>query len=119
MLAEKMAPTVGCVYEKRVLFLRWWAAVVVVPTRELCSQTYSVIRKALLPFHWIVPGNVMGGMKKKSEKARLRKGLGSLDFGNSLAHLQRQGLQSSLPHQAGCWTTCVTLRASNFPTSDG
>jgi len=27
------------------------------------------------PFHWLVPGIIMGGEKKKSEKARIRKGL--------------------------------------------
>uniref|UniRef100_A0A8C2KR16 ATP-dependent RNA helicase n=1 Tax=Cyprinus carpio TaxID=7962 RepID=A0A8C2KR16_CYPCA len=39
-------------------------AVVIVPTRE--------------PFTWIVPGVLMGGEKRKAEKARLRKGINVL-----------------------------------------
>uniref|UniRef100_A0A4W4HM98 ATP-dependent RNA helicase n=1 Tax=Electrophorus electricus TaxID=8005 RepID=A0A4W4HM98_ELEEL len=39
-------------------------AVVIVPTRE--------------PFTWIVPGVLMGGEKRKAEKARLRKGINIL-----------------------------------------
>uniref|UniRef100_A0A8C7CMS1 ATP-dependent RNA helicase n=1 Tax=Oncorhynchus kisutch TaxID=8019 RepID=A0A8C7CMS1_ONCKI len=39
-------------------------AVIVVPTRE--------------PFTWIVPGVLMGGEKRKAEKARLRKGINIL-----------------------------------------
>uniref|UniRef100_A0A674CUK7 ATP-dependent RNA helicase n=1 Tax=Salmo trutta TaxID=8032 RepID=A0A674CUK7_SALTR len=43
-------------------------AVIVVPTREVCPQ----------PFTWIVPGVLMGGEKRKAEKARLRKGINIL-----------------------------------------
>uniref|UniRef100_A0A8D2IT83 ATP-dependent RNA helicase n=1 Tax=Varanus komodoensis TaxID=61221 RepID=A0A8D2IT83_VARKO len=43
-------------------------ALVLVPTREV---SYA-------PFTWIVPGVLMGGEKKKSEKARLRKGINVL-----------------------------------------
>uniref|UniRef100_A0AAQ5YH31 ATP-dependent RNA helicase n=1 Tax=Amphiprion ocellaris TaxID=80972 RepID=A0AAQ5YH31_AMPOC len=39
-------------------------AVIIVPTRE--------------PFTWIVPGVLMGGEKRKAEKARLRKGINIL-----------------------------------------
>ncbi|EEB05567.1 ATP-dependent RNA helicase Dbp7 [Schizosaccharomyces japonicus yFS275] len=51
-------------------------AVIIAPTRELCQQIYNVVtalvnnKKAF----WIVPCNVIGGEKKKSEKARIRKG---------------------------------------------
>lgn len=38
------------------------------------------------PFHWIVPGLLIGGEKKKSEKARIRKGL-TLVAGTSLKDL--------------------------------
>jgi len=50
-------------------------ALVVVPTRELAVQVHDVLTNMLRPFHWLVPGIIMGGEKKKSEKARIRKGL--------------------------------------------
>lgn len=50
-------------------------AVVVVPTRELALQTYEWFEKLCKACTWVVPGVLMGGEKKKSEKARLRKGL--------------------------------------------
>ena len=49
-------------------------AIVVAPTRELSLQIYDVLHKLVQSYPWIVPGLVMGGEKKKSEKARLRKG---------------------------------------------
>ncbi|NXG89420.1 DDX31 helicase, partial [Stercorarius parasiticus] len=42
-------------------------ALILVPTREVGG-----------PFAWIVPGVLMGGEKRKSEKARLRKGINIL-----------------------------------------
>uniref|UniRef100_A0A8C4SB72 ATP-dependent RNA helicase n=1 Tax=Erpetoichthys calabaricus TaxID=27687 RepID=A0A8C4SB72_ERPCA len=53
-------------------------AVVLVPTRELALQSFEIIQKLLKPFMWIVPGILMGGEKRKSEKARLRKGINIL-----------------------------------------
>uniref|UniRef100_A0A8D0HLF5 ATP-dependent RNA helicase n=1 Tax=Sphenodon punctatus TaxID=8508 RepID=A0A8D0HLF5_SPHPU len=53
-------------------------ALVLVPTRELALQSFDTIQKLLKPFTWIVPGVLMGGEKKKSEKARLRKGINIL-----------------------------------------
>jgi len=50
-------------------------AIVISPTRELCLQIYEVLEKLVRPFAWLVPGHVIGGEKKKSEKARLRKGI--------------------------------------------
>lgn len=54
-------------------------AVILTPTRELTNQIYSVLetlcRKAC---PWVVPGIVIGGEKKKSEKARIRKGVNVL-----------------------------------------
>uniref|UniRef100_A0A8C9LB31 ATP-dependent RNA helicase n=1 Tax=Pavo cristatus TaxID=9049 RepID=A0A8C9LB31_PAVCR len=48
-------------------------ALVLVPTREVGDPfPFS------LPFTWIVPGVLMGGEKRKSEKARLRKGINIL-----------------------------------------
>ncbi|CAD6222142.1 GSCOCG00000754001-RA-CDS, partial [Cotesia congregata] len=49
-------------------------ALVVVPTRELALQTYECFIKLIRPFTWIVPGYLVGGEKRKAEKARLRRG---------------------------------------------
>lgn len=53
-------------------------ALVIVPSRELAIQTLEVLTKLLKPFTWIVPSYVTGGEKRKSEKARLRKGVNIL-----------------------------------------
>ncbi|CAG8762653.1 14681_t:CDS:2 [Cetraspora pellucida] len=63
-------------------------AIILTPTRELAKQILSVLESLLnLPpsrlsdrhlTHWIVPGSVIGGEKKQSEKARLRKGINIL-----------------------------------------
>ncbi|XP_008150923.1 probable ATP-dependent RNA helicase DDX31 [Eptesicus fuscus] len=53
-------------------------ALVLVPTRELALQSFDTFQKLLKPFTWIVPGVLMGGEKRKSEKARLRKGINIL-----------------------------------------
>jgi ATP-dependent RNA helicase DDX31/DBP7 len=53
-------------------------AIVLAPTRELCKQISVVLEGLLRCVHWIVGGTVIGGEKKKSEKARLRKGLNIL-----------------------------------------
>ncbi|RPA90231.1 DEAD-domain-containing protein [Choiromyces venosus 120613-1] len=68
-------------------------AIILAPTRELCRQISTVLSTLIHckngP-HWIVPGAVSGGEKKKSEKARLRKGLNILVAtpGRLLDHLQ-------------------------------
>lgn len=49
-------------------------ALIVVPTRELALQTYECFLKLVKPFMWIVPGYLVGGEKRKAEKARLRRG---------------------------------------------
>ncbi|KAF2721545.1 putative ATP dependent RNA helicase [Polychaeton citri CBS 116435] len=53
-------------------------AIVLAPTRELSKQIETVLEGLLSCCHWIVGGIVIGGEKKKSEKARLRKGLNIL-----------------------------------------
>lgn len=53
-------------------------ALILTPTRELATQIYSVLELLLRCHHHIVPGIVVGGEKKKSEKARLRKGVNVL-----------------------------------------
>ena len=49
-------------------------ALVIAPTRELCMQIYGVASRLCQPFPFVVPGLLSGGEKRKSEKARLRKG---------------------------------------------
>ncbi|KAJ1924436.1 ATP-dependent RNA helicase dbp7 [Tieghemiomyces parasiticus] len=57
-------------------------AIILVPTRELARQIYSNLETllhlkldpSLHRRHWMVPGIVIGGDNKNSEKARLRKG---------------------------------------------
>ena len=53
-------------------------ALVLVPTRELCLQTHEVVCKATAPYPWLVTSTLMGGERKKAEKARLRKGVALL-----------------------------------------
>ena len=53
-------------------------AIVLAPTRELGKQIFSVLETLLRCANWIVAGIVVGGEKKKSEKARLRKGVNIL-----------------------------------------
>ena len=50
-------------------------ALVVVPTRELATQSHEVLQKLCRRNRHVVPH---GGERKKSEKARLRKGVGVL-----------------------------------------
>lgn len=53
-------------------------AMILVPTRELANQIYSVLEMLSRCHQQIVPGIVIGGEKKKSEKARIRKGVNIL-----------------------------------------
>ncbi|KAI9694084.1 MAG: ATP-dependent RNA helicase dbp7 [Bathelium mastoideum] len=53
-------------------------ALILAPTRELCKQISVVLESLLRCANWIVSGSVAGGESKKSEKARLRKGLNIL-----------------------------------------
>ena len=53
-------------------------AVVLAPTRELCKQIAAVLERVLRCAPWIVSTTVIGGESKKSEKARLRKGVNIL-----------------------------------------
>ena len=52
--------------------------VVLCPTRELATQTYKAAMDLCAAYPWIVPGCLSGGEKRKSEKARLRKGISLL-----------------------------------------
>jgi ATP-dependent RNA helicase DDX31/DBP7 len=53
-------------------------ALVLAPTRELCKQIATVLERLLRCAPWIVSTTVTGGESKKSEKARLRKGVNIL-----------------------------------------
>ncbi|CAN6631639.1 ATP-dependent RNA helicase Dbp7p [Trichomonascus vanleenenianus] len=53
-------------------------ALILAPTRELSNQIYSVLESLTRSCHWLVPGIVIGGEKKKAEKARIRKGINIL-----------------------------------------
>ena len=53
-------------------------AMILTPTRELANQIYGVLETVTRCHHHIVPGIVVGGEKKKSEKARIRKGVNIL-----------------------------------------
>eukprot|EP00977_Amphora_coffeiformis_P004751 scaffold1019_cov172-Amphora_coffeaeformis.AAC.4 len=62
------------------------------PTRELASQTFEVVERLCTnSFNWIVPGSLLGEENRKSEKARLRKGLAIIVAtpGRFLDHLQK------------------------------
>ncbi|KAI9912060.1 hypothetical protein PsorP6_008912 [Peronosclerospora sorghi] len=50
-------------------------ALVLAPTRELSTQILETATKLIQPFVYLVPGAITGGEKKKTEKARLRKGI--------------------------------------------
>lgn len=66
-------------------------ALVIVPTRELAAQTGGVLERLLRPHPTIVAGAVTGGVKRKSEKARLRRGIAVLvgTPGRLLDHLRK------------------------------
>ncbi|KAK4034026.1 P-loop containing nucleoside triphosphate hydrolase protein [Parachaetomium inaequale] len=53
-------------------------AIIMAPTRELCKQIAVVLEKVLRCAPWLVCTTVIGGESKKSEKARIRKGVNIL-----------------------------------------
>ena len=53
-------------------------ALIIVPTRELAIQSFEWLQKICRTFNWIIPGVILGGENKKSEKARVRKGINIL-----------------------------------------
>lgn len=78
-------------------------ALIIAPTRELASQIYQVCLTLTQCCHYLVPCLLIGGERKKSEKARLRKGCNFIigTPGRILDHLQntkviRDQLASSL-----------------------
>lgn len=77
-------------------------SLIIVPTRELALQCYQCFSTLTKSFTWIVPGYLIGGEKKKSEKARLRKGINILIStpGRLLDHLDT--------------TACLTLEKIQY-----
>ena len=65
-------------------------ALIIAPTRELCTQIADVLSKITNCCIWIVGGSMTGGENRKSEKARLRKGISVLVStpGRLLDHLR-------------------------------
>ncbi|CCF55780.1 hypothetical protein KAFR_0A03450 [Kazachstania africana CBS 2517] len=65
-------------------------ALIIAPTRELASQIYHVASTLANCCHYLVPCLLIGGERKKSEKARLRKGCNFIigTPGRILDHLQ-------------------------------
>lgn len=66
--------------------------IILCPTRELASQTFGVVEQlCAASFNWLVPGCLFGEERRKSEKARLRKGLAIVVAtpGRLLDHLSR------------------------------
>jgi len=75
--------------------------IILCPTRELASQTLQVLERLCQANFagWIVPGGLLGGDSRKSEKASLRKGLAVIVAtpGRLLDHLHKtQSLALSL-----------------------
>ena len=64
---------------------------ILLPTRELTMQTYEQLGELCHPFPKIVSSTLMGGEKRKAEKARLRKGVSMVSGtpGRVSDHLQR------------------------------
>ncbi|GAM85073.1 hypothetical protein ANO11243_030760 [Dothideomycetidae sp. 11243] len=73
-LSEKLQASTG----KRIGRDSGLFAIVLAPTRELSKQISTVLDALLGGARYVVAGTVIGGEKKKSEKARLRKGLNVL-----------------------------------------
>eukprot|EP01083_Nonionella_stella_P010155 29018_1 len=69
-----LIPIVQQIQQSRVERSQGTQALIIAPTRELCLQIFTVLENVLRAYHWIVPGIVMGGERKKAEKQRLRKG---------------------------------------------
>ena len=75
--------------------------IILCPTRELASQTLEVLERICQSCFagWLVPGGLLGGDSRQSEKARVRKGLAVIVAtpGRLLDHLHKtQSLLMSL-----------------------
>jgi ATP-dependent RNA helicase DDX31/DBP7 len=90
-------------------------ALIIAPTRELCSQIADVLARLTQCCVWIVGGSITGGEKKKSEKARLRKGVTVL-VGTPGTEIDKTTAEQheSLLYQQLC---CHIKRSSKFVSS--
>merc|ERR1719483_363584 len=66
-------------------------ALVIVPTRELAVQTFEWFQKLVKAFIWVVPCLLVGGENRKTEKARVRKGVNIIIStpGRMVDHLEK------------------------------
>jgi len=88
-------------------------ALVIAPTRELCTQIGEVLHKLTQCCVWVVGGCTTGGERRKSEKSRLRKGVSVLvgTPGRLLDHLS----STEAFHLTGLrWTECSTWVSSGL-----
>ena len=83
-------------------------ALIIAPTRELASQIYDVATNLTNCCRYLVPCLLIGGERKKSEKARLRKGCNFIigTPGRILDHLQNT---QSIKEQMGSSLRYVIL----------
>ncbi|UXI22950.1 hypothetical protein NH340_JMT08893 [Sarcoptes scabiei] len=86
-------PMIQCLQsiQPKITRLSGLFAIIILPTRELAIQTYDFIDRLLNPFRRVVAGLIIGGEKKKSEKARIRKGINIMVTtpGRLLDHINR------------------------------
>ncbi|CAH8452403.1 unnamed protein product [Schistosoma turkestanicum] len=69
--------------------------IIILPSRELATQTFDVFKILSQACVRIVPGLLVGGMKRKSQKASLRKGINIL-IGTPKRILDHMGHTSTL-----------------------
>jgi len=70
-----LLPMIHQLSQKRLQRSDGCKCLIILPVRELCLQVFRVVQEVLKAYHWIVPGEIVGGEKRKAEKKRLRKGV--------------------------------------------
>jgi len=70
-----LLPIIHQLSQKRLQRSDGCKCLIILPVRELCLQVFQVVQEVLKAYHWIVPGEITGGEKRKAEKKRLRKGV--------------------------------------------
>nr|CAH8831915.1 unnamed protein product [Trichobilharzia regenti] len=75
---------------------------IILPSRELATQTYDVFKMLSQACVRIVPGLLIGGMKRKSQKASLRKGI-NIVIGTPKRILDHIGHTTTLSLQGIQW----------------
>jgi len=84
-----LIPAVELIYKLKFMPRNGTGVIVLSPTRELAMQTFGVLRE-LLQFHSHTFGLIMGGADRKTEAAKLGKGINILVAtpGRLLDHMQ-------------------------------